>query len=62
MARPAASMRSVLEETSLADVAAGPLPEHVGKLAVDYLDQSNSGRAQRAFRCQLVGLGQPPDP
>ena len=34
-----ASMRSVLEETSLADVAAGRLPNHVGKLADDYLDQ-----------------------
>jgi len=34
-----ASMRSVLEETSLADVAAGALPEHVSALAGDYLDQ-----------------------
>ncbi len=34
-----ASMRSVLEETSLADVAAGRLPSHVGKLADVYLDQ-----------------------
>ena len=34
-----ASMRSVLEETSLADVAAGRLPGHVGRLARDYLDQ-----------------------
>src|SRR5271169_4275197 len=34
-----ASMRSVLEETTLADVAAGALPEHVGRLAGDYLDQ-----------------------
>ena len=34
-----ASMRSVLEETSLADVAAGALPAHVGELAVEYLDQ-----------------------
>ena len=34
-----ASMRSVLEGTSLADVAAGALPEHVGKLAIDYLGQ-----------------------
>jgi hypothetical protein len=32
-------MRSVLEETSLADVASGTLPEHVGRLAGDYLDQ-----------------------
>jgi Rrf2 family protein len=34
-----ASMRSVLEETSLADVASGTLPEHVGRLAGDYRDQ-----------------------
>ena len=36
-----ASMRSVLEQTSLADVAAGRLPDHVGKLAGDYLDQEH---------------------
>jgi Rrf2 family protein len=34
-----ASMRSVLEETSLADVAAGALPEHVSELAADYRAQ-----------------------
>jgi Rrf2 family protein len=34
-----ASMRSVLEQTSLADVAAGRLPDHVGRLADDYRDQ-----------------------
>ncbi|MDH6197458.1 Rrf2 family protein [Mycobacterium frederiksbergense] len=34
-----ASMRSVLEETSLADVACGSLPAHVAKLAGDYRDQ-----------------------
>jgi Rrf2 family protein len=34
-----ASMRSVLEQTSLADVATGQLPDHVGKYADDYLDQ-----------------------
>ncbi|AFM18538.1 rrf2 family protein, putative transcriptional regulator [Mycolicibacterium chubuense NBB4] len=34
-----ASMRSVLEQTSLADVAAGALPEHVRSLADDYRDQ-----------------------
>lgn len=34
-----ASMRSVLEETSLADVASGTLPGHVGRLAGDYRDQ-----------------------
>jgi Rrf2 family protein len=36
-----ASMRSVLEETTLADVAAGALPEHVAKLADDYRDQES---------------------
>ena len=34
-----ASMRSVLEETTLADVASGELPEHVSRLAGDYLAQ-----------------------
>ena len=34
-----ASMRSVLEQTSLADVAAGELPDHVGKLATAYIEQ-----------------------
>ena len=34
-----ASMRSVLEQTSVADVAAGRLPRHVGRLADDYRDQ-----------------------
>lgn len=34
-----ASMRSVLEETTLADVAAGALPEHVSGLADDYRAQ-----------------------
>lgn len=36
-----ASMRSVLEQTSLADVAANVLPSHVGKLAKDYRSQEN---------------------
>ncbi|QNI08076.1 RrF2 family transcriptional regulator [Mycobacterium kubicae] len=36
-----ASMRSVLEETTLADVAAGALPEHVARLADDYRDQES---------------------
>ena len=31
-----ASMRSVVEQTSLADVAAGDLPAHVASLAADY--------------------------
>jgi Rrf2 family protein len=34
-----ASMRSVLEKTSLADVAAGELPSHVATFADDYLGQ-----------------------
>ena len=34
-----ASMRSVLEQTSLADVAAGALPDHVADLAREYLGQ-----------------------
>lgn len=34
-----ASMRSVLEETTVADVAAGALPKHVGQLANDYRGQ-----------------------
>ncbi|MGV0990930.1 MAG: Rrf2 family transcriptional regulator [Mycobacterium sp.] len=36
-----ASMRSVLEETSLADVAGGALPEHVDQLAGEYLRQED---------------------
>ena len=36
-----ASMRSVLEETSLADVAAGKLPGHVDTLADAYRDQEH---------------------
>jgi Rrf2 family protein len=34
-----ASMRAVLEQTSLADVAAGELPADVSRLAGDYLQQ-----------------------
>ncbi|WP_067975184.1 Rrf2 family transcriptional regulator [Mycolicibacter icosiumassiliensis] len=34
-----ASMRSVLEQTSLADVASGDLPAHVADLAADYRAQ-----------------------
>ncbi|EKF22861.1 rrf2 family protein [Mycolicibacterium hassiacum DSM 44199] len=34
-----ASMRSVLEQTSLADVASGQLPEHVRELADEYRRQ-----------------------
>ncbi|MEI7913663.1 MAG: RrF2 family transcriptional regulator [Mycobacteriaceae bacterium] len=36
-----ASMRSVLEGTSLADVAAGSLPDHVRELARDYVSQED---------------------
>lgn len=36
-----ASMRSVLEQTSLADVAGGDLPEHVAQLAGDYRRQED---------------------
>jgi len=42
-----ASMRSVLEETSLADVVAGALPDHVGRLADDYRDQESHRHTQR---------------
>jgi Rrf2 family protein len=36
-----ASMRSVLEETSVADVAGGQLPGHVSELARDYRKQED---------------------
>ena len=36
-----ASMRSVLEQTSLADVAAGTLPDDVARLASDYRRQED---------------------
>jgi Rrf2 family protein len=36
-----ASMRSVLEETTLADVAGGNLPKHVAQLADDYRGQEH---------------------
>jgi Rrf2 family protein len=45
-----ASMRSVLEETSLADVAAGHLPAHVGKLANHYLDQEHDRGRRSSVR------------
>jgi DNA-binding IscR family transcriptional regulator len=41
------SMRSVLEQTTLADVAAGALPDHVGRLANDYRDQETRRRGPR---------------
>jgi hypothetical protein len=34
-------MRSVLEETSVADVATGALPKHVQKMADDYRTQED---------------------
>jgi Rrf2 family protein len=39
-----ASMRSVLEETSVAEVAAGALPGHVVSLASDYRSQQSQRR------------------
>ena len=39
-----ASMRLVLEQTTLADVAAGVLPEHVARLADDYKGQESVRR------------------
>ena len=36
-----ASMRSVLEETTLADVVLGTLPVHVDRMARDYLSQED---------------------
>lgn len=36
-----ASMRSVLEETTLADVAGGILPEHVDRMARAYISQED---------------------
>ena len=39
-----ASMRSVLEQTTLADVAAGALPDHVSRLADDYRAQESRRR------------------
>lgn len=38
------SMRSVLEQTTLADVASGNLPTHVGQLADDYRAQERKRR------------------
>ena len=34
-----ASMRLVLEDTTIADIASGNLPEHVARLASDYRGQ-----------------------
>jgi Rrf2 family protein len=43
-----ASMRSVLEQTTLADVAAGTLPKHVGRLADDYRAQESRRHGPRS--------------
>jgi Rrf2 family protein len=43
-----ASMRAVLECTTLADVAAGTLPTHVAQLADDYRDQERSRHGRRS--------------
>ncbi len=43
-----ASMRSVLERTTLADVAAGALPGHVAQLADDYRDQEQNRHGRRS--------------
>jgi len=45
-----ASMRSVLERTTVADVAAGTLPKHVGRLADDYRDQESLRHGPRGAR------------
>jgi Rrf2 family protein len=42
-----ASMRSVLEETSVADVASGALPDHVATMADDYRDQESDRHGRR---------------
>jgi Rrf2 family protein len=42
-----ASMRSVLEKTSLADVATGTLPDPVAQMADDYRDQESRRHAPR---------------
>ena len=46
-----ASMRSVLEETSLADVATGDLPSHVVTFADDYRGQEQ----ERGHRSRKAG-------
>ncbi|BBY05092.1 Rrf2 family transcriptional regulator [Mycobacterium noviomagense] len=43
-----ASMRAVLEETTLADVAAGALPKHVKQLADDYRAQESKRHGPRS--------------
>lgn len=43
-----ASMRSVLEETTVADVASSKLPKHVAQLADDYRDQESQRHGPRS--------------
>ncbi len=43
-----ASMRSVLEQTTVADVAEGALPTHVGQLADDYRAQESRRHGPRS--------------
>lgn len=43
-----ASMRSVLEQTTVADVAEGALPTHVGRLADDYRAQESRRHGPRS--------------
>ena len=50
-----ASMRSVLEETSLADVAGASLPDHVARFADDYRGQEKD----RGHRTRKAGKAAP---
>ncbi len=50
-----ASMRSVLEQTTLADVAAGALPDHVGRLADDYRAQESTRRGPASRPSRTAG-------
>jgi Rrf2 family protein len=43
-----ASMRAVLEQTTVADVAAGALPGHVAQLADDYRGQERNRHGRRS--------------
>jgi Rrf2 family protein len=53
-----ASMRAVLEDTTLADVARGALPEHVSRMAGDYVGSAGERgvRGRRSPRHPRVGL------
>jgi Rrf2 family protein len=57
-----ASMRSVLEETTVADVAAGGLPRHVERLAKDYRDQERQRHGPSRSRAIGRSAGQLPEP